>query len=142
MCVRVHAKMFRFSQFCRLFSSAPKSNLAKLRQKTGFPIGKCKDALTRHSNELEAAEKWLYEQAQKEGWAKVEKLQGRTASQGLIGLLLRGSQAAMVEVCCTVLVVIKVTVHSFFLTIRLYLVEVQLFLVLNRFLMLSSRPIV
>ena len=93
-------KMFRFSQFCRLLSSAPKSNLAKLRQRTGFPISKCKDALTRHSNELEAAEKWLYEQAQKEGWAKVEKLQGRAASQGLIGLLLRGKQAAMVEVCC------------------------------------------
>ena len=92
--------MFRFSQFCRLLSSAPKSNLAKLRQRTGFPISKCQDALTQNSNELEAAEKWLYEQAQKEGWAKVEKLQGRAASQGLIGLLLRGKQAAMVEVCC------------------------------------------
>ena len=91
--------MLRFSQFCRFVSSAPKSNLARLRQRTGFPISKCKDALTRHSNELEAAEKWLYEQAQKEGWAKVEKLQGRAASQGLIGLFLRGRQAAMIEVC-------------------------------------------
>ena len=90
--------MFRV---CRFLSSSTKSGLAKLRQKTGFPIGKCKDALTKHNNDLEAAEKWLYEQAQKEGWAKVEKLQGRAARQGLIGLLVRENQAVMVEVCAT-----------------------------------------
>ena len=101
--------MLRFSQFCRFVSSAPKSNLARLRQRTGFPISKCKDALTRHSNELEAAEKWLYEQAQKEGWAKVEKLQGRAASQGLIGLFLRGRQAAMIEVCLQKLYFIEIS---------------------------------
>ena len=88
--------MFQFPR--RFLSSSAKSELAKLRRKTGFPIGKCKDAITKHSGDLEAAEKWLYEQAQKEGWAKVEKLQDRAASQGLIGLLLRGNQAAMVEV--------------------------------------------
>ena len=92
--------MFRFHQLCRWLSSSAKSELAKLRQRTGFPIGKCKDALNRHSNDLEAAEKWLYEQAQKEGWAKVEKLRSRSASQGLIGMLVRGDQAAMVQVGC------------------------------------------
>lgn len=91
--------MFRL---CRRLSSSAKSELAKLRQRTGFPIGKCKDALTRHNNDLEAAEKWLYDQAQKEGWAKVEKLRSRSASQGLIGMLVRGDQAAMVEVRCVV----------------------------------------
>lgn len=97
--------MLRFPHFCRFLSSSVKSELAKLRQKTGFPIGKCKDALTRHSNDLEAAEKWLYEQAQKEGWAKVEKLQGRAASQGLIGMLVRGDQAAMIEVCVVIIII-------------------------------------
>ena len=93
--------MFRFNQLCRWLSSSAKSELAKLRQRTGFPIGKCKDALARHSNDLEAAEKWLYEQAQKEGWAKVEKWStSRSASQGLIGMLVRGDKAAMVEVSC------------------------------------------
>ena len=95
--------MFRSPRLCRFFSSSTKSGLAKLRRKTGFPIGKCKDALTKHNGDLESAEKWLYEQAQKEGWAKVEKLQGRAASQGLIGLLLRESQAAMVEVSCKII---------------------------------------
>lgn len=92
-------EMLNFPRLCRFLSSSAKSELAKLRRKTGFPIGKCKDALTKYSNDLEVAEKWLYEQAQKEGWAKVEKLQSRSARQGLIGLLVRGDQAAMVEVC-------------------------------------------
>ena len=83
----------------RLFSSAASSPLAKLRKKTGFPIGKCKEALTKHSNDLEASEQWLISQAQKEGWSKLEKLHGRVAQQGLIGILTRERLAAMVEVC-------------------------------------------
>ena len=91
--------MFRGVRLCRyLCSSTAKSELAKLRRRTGFPIGKCKDALTRHGNDLETAEKWLHEQAKKEGWARVEKLQNRSANQGLIGMIVRGNQAAMVEV--------------------------------------------
>ncbi len=44
------------------------------------------------------AESWLREQAQKEGWSKATKLQGRPMSQGLIGVLIENNMAAMVEV--------------------------------------------
>ena len=88
------------SRFCsaQASSSVTKSPLATLRSKTGFPISKCKQALTQHDNDVKAAEKWLFSQAQKEGWVKLEKLQGRAAKQGLIGVIVRGNQAAMVEV--------------------------------------------
>ena len=61
-------------------------------------MGKCKEALVKSTDDLDAAEKWLYSQAQAEGWAKVEKLRDRAAKQGLIGLLIRGSRGAMIEV--------------------------------------------
>lgn len=88
------------SRFCstQAGSSVAKSPLATLRSKTGFPISKCKQALTQHDNDIKAAEKWLFSQAQKEGWVKLEKLQGRAAKQGLIGVIVRGNQATMVEV--------------------------------------------
>ncbi len=79
-------------------ASSGKSLLATLRRETGFPIGKCKEALTRHGNDLQAAEKWLYSRAQEEGWAKAQKLQGREARQGLIGVIVGENRAAMVEV--------------------------------------------
>lgn len=84
--------------FCRLYGSVAKSHLAALRRKTGFPLGKCKEALVENTDDLEAAESWLYSQAQVEGWAKVEILRNRTANQGLIGLLTRGNRGTMVEV--------------------------------------------
>lgn len=44
------------------------------------------------------AENWLNEQAQKEGWSKANKLEGRKAKDGLIGLFVRDKAAVMVEV--------------------------------------------
>lgn len=44
------------------------------------------------------AESWLHEQAQKEGWSKASKLEGRKAKEGLIGLFVGNQAAAMVEV--------------------------------------------
>lgn len=79
-------------------SSVGKSQLIILRKRTGFPIIKCREALTKHNENVGAAESWLYSEAQKEGWTKVEKLKDRMTHQGLIGMLLRGNQAAMVEV--------------------------------------------
>lgn len=79
-------------------TSSAASLVASLRKKTGYPIGKCKEALTKHGNDLDAAETWLLEQAKKEGWAKAEKLMGRKAQQGLIGLVVKNRQAAMVVV--------------------------------------------
>ncbi|XP_064354515.1 elongation factor Ts, mitochondrial isoform X2 [Dromaius novaehollandiae] len=46
------------------------------------------------------AEAWLNEQAQKEGWSKATKLQGRRTKEGLVGLLQEGNAAVMVEVNC------------------------------------------
>ena len=91
-------KMLPLSRLSRFYSSAAKSQLAILRKTTGFPISKCKQALTENNADLEEAKKWLYSQAQAEGWAKVEKLKDRSANQGLIGLMIRGNMGAMVEV--------------------------------------------
>lgn len=44
------------------------------------------------------AENWLNEQAQKEGWSKASKLEGRKAKEGLIGVLTQDTSAVMVEV--------------------------------------------
>lgn len=44
------------------------------------------------------AETWLHEQAQKEGWTKANKLEGRKAKEGLIGLFIGDKKAVMVEV--------------------------------------------
>ena len=90
--------MVRFLSFSRLYGSVAKSQLAALRKKTGFPLGKCKEALVANADDLGAAEDWLNSRAQEEGWAKVEKLRGRATSQGLIGLMIRGNRGAMVEV--------------------------------------------
>ncbi len=80
------------------YGTVANSKLATLRKKTGFPIGKCKEALSQSLEDVDQAEKWLYERAQAEGWAKVDKLKERTASQGLIGLMMKGNKAAMLEV--------------------------------------------
>lgn len=83
-------------QFC--ISPGPKklSPLAALRRKTGYPLSKCKEALVRHGNDLETAEKWLREQAQREGWAKSD--QGRPTQEGVIATLVWGNTATMMEV--------------------------------------------
>ena len=75
-----------------------KSLLSKLRRETGFPFSKCSAALQRHRNDYDAAVDWLHEQAEKEGWNKATKLQGRSTSQGLVGLRVEDNFAAMVEV--------------------------------------------
>lgn len=99
--------------------AAEKSLLVKLRKKTGFPVGKCKDALAKFDNNFQEvrallslsvrcllsllmmifqAESWLRKEAQKEGWAKATKLQHRPMSQGLVALKADGKVGAMVEV--------------------------------------------
>ncbi|XP_071101157.1 elongation factor Ts, mitochondrial-like [Haliotis cracherodii] len=77
-----------------------KALLSKLRKKTGFPFISCKKALDQFDGDLVQAEKWLQEQAQKEGWAKATKLQNRPMSQGLVGVVRDQQTATMVEVNC------------------------------------------
>lgn len=91
--------MLRGRSFLRFYTSeVGKSLLGALRRRTGFPIIKCKEALVANENDLEAAEKWLNEQALKEGWAEVARVQHRQTKQGLIGVAVDGNKAAMVEV--------------------------------------------
>ena len=52
------------------------------------------------NQDVAAAERWLAEQAQAQGWAKAQKLQGRNTSQGLLGVLIRDQAAAMVQLNC------------------------------------------
>ncbi|EDO34261.1 predicted protein [Nematostella vectensis] len=80
-----------------------KSLLGKLRKETGFGFSKCREALVLARNDYAAAEAWLHEQAEKEGWQKANKLQGRSATEGLIGVIVNHSDmnlGAMVEVNC------------------------------------------
>ena len=95
------------SVFLRVFNaqrhySTPKaartSPLAILRRKTGYPFSKCKEALTKHDNNVEIAEQYLRDQAQKEGWAKAEKVSGRVANHGLVGVAIDGNKGLMIEV--------------------------------------------
>jgi len=81
-------------------SASSKSDLAALRKKTGYSLSICKKALSENNNDLKSAERWLKEQAQAQGWAKAQKLQGRNTSQGLLGLRLAGDTAAVVELNC------------------------------------------
>ena len=75
-----------------------KSLLSKLRKETGFGFAKCKEGLQISANDYDAAITWLKAEAEKQGWEKATKLQGRAASEGLVGVLVDGNFGAMVEV--------------------------------------------
>ncbi|XP_044033598.1 elongation factor Ts, mitochondrial [Siniperca chuatsi] len=84
---------------CQLLA-AEKALLMKLRKNTGYTFMNCKKALEKFDNDIAQAETWLHEQAQKEGWSKANKLEGRKAKEGLIGLFIGDKAAVMVEVNC------------------------------------------
>ncbi|XP_029359106.1 elongation factor Ts, mitochondrial [Echeneis naucrates] len=84
---------------CQLLA-ADKAQLMKLRKATGYTFLNCKKALEKFDNDIAQAETWLHQQAQKEGWSKANKLEGRKAKEGLIGLFVGDSAAVMVEVNC------------------------------------------
>ncbi|KAH9489271.1 hypothetical protein Btru_056981 [Bulinus truncatus] len=77
-----------------------KELLSKLRKQTGFTFSNCKKALTQFNNDFDQAKKWLFDEAQKEGWARATKLQTRPMSQGLVAILGDNKQATMIEVNC------------------------------------------
>ncbi|KAK9879526.1 hypothetical protein WA026_006596 [Henosepilachna vigintioctopunctata] len=90
----------RFYHSSKQLFGAEKSSLAVLRKKTGYTIANCKKALQLNDNDLGQAEKWLKDQAQIMGWKKATKLEGRLTSQGLIGVAIKDSCAAMIELSC------------------------------------------
>ena len=89
------------SLYQSLHTSSPvPSALAQLRKNTGYSLSVCKKALSETNNDVTEAERWLREQAQAQGWAKAQKLQGRNTSQGLLGVLVRQQTAVMVQLNC------------------------------------------
>ena len=79
----------------------PQSNLALLRKKTGLPIIKCKEALTKFTD-LGEAESWLEEEARREGMQRVSL--DRATANGVIALnVVRGEsvqRTALIELNC------------------------------------------
>ncbi|RUS28202.1 elongation factor TS-domain-containing protein [Jimgerdemannia flammicorona] len=85
------------------------SLLARLRQETQVSMTKAKEALVKTNNDYDAALVWLQEDEQASGAKKAEKVKGRTASEGLVGVasmeaLGRGAgvltRGAIVELNC------------------------------------------
>jgi elongation factor Ts len=70
------------------------SMVKELRELTGAGMMDCKAALAETQGDLEAAVDWL----RKKGLSKAAKKAGRTAADGLIGVVTAGHRAAIVEV--------------------------------------------
>ncbi|CAI2168299.1 16967_t:CDS:2 [Funneliformis geosporum] len=62
--------------------------LQQLRQETQVNISKAKEALLKHNNDYDTALSWILEDAKTSGFAKAEKLKGRIAKEGLVGVAL------------------------------------------------------
>ncbi len=65
-----------------------------LREKTGVGMMDCKSALAANNGDMEAAVDWL----RAKGLAKAAKKSTRVAAEGLVGLCVKGTVAALVEV--------------------------------------------
>jgi len=65
-----------------------------LREKTGAGMMDCKKALQESGGEMEAAEDWL----RTKGLSAAAKKSGRTASDGLVGLLVEGNCGVVAEI--------------------------------------------
>jgi elongation factor Ts len=66
----------------------------ELREKTGAGMMDCKRALAETQGDLEGAIDWL----RKKGLAAAAKKAGRVASEGLVGIAVKGNAGALVEV--------------------------------------------
>jgi elongation factor Ts len=66
----------------------------ELREKTGAGMMDCKKALTEAGGDMEAAVDWL----RKKGLAAAAKKAGRTAAEGLVGVVAEGNRGAVVEI--------------------------------------------
>ena len=70
------------------------ADVKKLRDMTGAGMMDCKTALTETGGDIEAAVDWL----RKKGLSKAAKKSGRIAADGLIGIVAKGREGAVVEV--------------------------------------------
>ncbi|RIA99303.1 elongation factor TS-domain-containing protein [Glomus cerebriforme] len=102
--------------------------LQQLRQETQVSITKAKEALIKHDNDYEIALSWILEDSKTSGVAKAEKLKGRIAKEGLIGIALTNSlkekeimdmgntRGAIIEVNCETDFVSRNTLFQKFVT--------------------------
>ncbi|CAG8551408.1 5298_t:CDS:2 [Paraglomus occultum] len=72
--------------------------LKRLRSETQVSITKAKEALQVNDNDYDKALQWLLEDAKRSGATRAEKVKGRIAKEGLIGIALREGGGAIVEV--------------------------------------------
>ncbi len=70
------------------------SLVKELRERTGAGMMDCKKALGETDGDIEAAVDWL----RKKGLAAAAKKAGRIASEGLVGLVVKGNAGAVIEV--------------------------------------------
>jgi len=69
------------------------SDIKNLREKTGAGMMDCKKALTETNGDFEGAVDWL----RKKGLSAAAKKSGRTAAQGLVGVIGDETRAALIE---------------------------------------------
>jgi len=70
------------------------ASVKELRERTGAGMMDCKKALGETKGEMEAAIDWL----RTKGLAAAARKAGRTAAEGLVGVVVRGAKGAVVEV--------------------------------------------
>ncbi len=70
------------------------ANVKELRERTGAGMMDCKKALAENNGEMEASIDWL----RAKGLAAAAKKAGRTAAEGLVGVVVEGTRGAVVEV--------------------------------------------
>lgn len=70
------------------------ASVKELRERTGAGMMDCKKALAENNGEMEASIDWL----RAKGLAAAAKKAGRTAAEGLVGVVVEGSRGAVVEV--------------------------------------------
>jgi elongation factor Ts len=70
------------------------ATVKELRERTGAGMMDCKKALAETDGEMEAAIDWL----RAKGLAAAAKKAGRTAAEGLVGVVVEGTRGAVVEV--------------------------------------------
>src|SRR4051794_4773879 len=70
------------------------ASVKELRERTGAGMMDCKKALAETSGEMEAAIDWL----RAKGLSAAAKKAGRTAAEGLVGVVVEGKRGAVVEV--------------------------------------------
>ncbi len=70
------------------------ASVKELRERTGAGMMDCKKALAENAGEMEASVDWL----RAKGLAAAAKKAGRTAAEGLVGVVVAGTKGAVVEV--------------------------------------------